>query len=289
MTRHDDSMRLLHTLRSSNSHSKRLPRRPDPTTRQAPLSDLDNPTTCNRRQRRRKQPIARATMRSNCTIFRKACSTRRERRCQRHNCNMGRSTSRKSHGSRRSNTSSTGAASCMACNRANSQHSKHMTKCPLSDSHGRELRLRHCPRSLESHRQHSTTLQDKAYQPVRRRPSSRHLKSLHSIRTPHTRNPLLQHSNLMQCSTLLSQPPIRHTASSLNTQRRSRNSSNSSRRTPSIRSSLAIRPRYVPSSHEPGREICGIHLNTWHASRSIYSAAPKDLVSDGRSEVLHCR
>lgn len=278
-------MRLLHTQRSS--HSRPLLRPLGRMRHQDLSSALDSPTTCSSsRQRRHKQPVVLAMTRSSCTISRKVCSTRQVHRCRRPNCSMGRNTNRKSHGNRRSNTSSMEPMSCITCNKGNRRLRRPTSKYQHSDNPAPAPRLRHCTPSSNSHNKHNTTCQDKAYQLALLPPSLRELKCLLSIRKPHTRSLVLQHRQTTRpCSTRRSRLCIQHTASSHNTPRRSLNS----RRIRSIRPSVATRVRFGRFSRELERETCEARPNSYCRSRSIFSVAPRDLVSQHSCKVQFFR
>lgn len=252
MTQHDDSMRLLHILRSNPS--KTLPRPLGLTERPAPSNASDSPIICNS-HRRRRQRLAQVTMRSNCTTSRKVCSMRLARTYLRANCsNMDRNTNRKNRDSNRNNTNSMEPVSCMACNsKVNSLRKQPMSRYQHSDSRGLELLLRHCPRSSGNLRMHNTTSLDKAYPLAHRLPSSRRLKSpLNTRSRAHTRNLVLQHSNHTQCSIPRSPLRTQRTAS-----RRSipRQPNRSNRQNRSIKLSAATRHQLERSSHELGKAI----------------------------------
>lgn len=279
MTQHDDSMRLHHILRSN--HSKTLPKPLGLMEHRAPLSASGSPTTCNNRQRRRKQPVAQVTMRSNCTTSHKVCSTQQAQTYPRAKCNnTDKNTNRKNRANSRNNTNSTELVSCMVCNsKVNSLRKQPMTKFPPSDNNGLAPRLRHCPRNSGSHKQHNTTLQDKAFPLAHHLRSSRRLKSLRNTRSRlHTHNPVLQHiSNPTQCLTLRSRRRTRRTASNRNILHQ-RNRSNLQNR--SIRLSVDTRHRSGRFSRELGREIYVTCRNSCSRSRSTYWVAPRGLVSD---------
>lgn len=242
MTHHDDSMRRLHTQRSS--HSNLLHRLPDLTQRQALLSDSDKPTTCNRRLQRRRRLVVRVTMRNSCTTSRKVCNTRQARPYLRPNySSMVRITNHKSQDSRRSNTNSMVPVSCTASSKASSKPKQHMTKYQLSDSRDRVLHLRHSLLSLGSHQQVNTTFQEILCLLAHPLPTSRHLSYHPSIHRLHTRNPVLQHNNPTQCLILRSRPRTRHTISKRSMLQRNHNtnrSHNNNRRIPLISCSTNI-------------------------------------------------